>query len=208
MNGTIGESANKLYIIVSIYLVTSFGWWILYRRLQTVYVVSIPFFFYGLAFLLIAISPFGPSPTARDWLHNVATGFYSMASSSGALYFAVNFADEGGAPVTAFVYRACVIQGTQQIYVVALWYWGAALAKSEGTASVIANLNSYPTIIVPLCVTITLLMWGIGVVLFTSLPPYYRQAPGNIPSFYSSLFRRKIIIVSCPFSSHGVNCRD
>jgi len=38
-----------------------------------------------------------------------------MASSSGALYFAVNFADEGGAPVTAFVYRACVIQGTQQI---------------------------------------------------------------------------------------------
>ncbi len=37
----------------------------------------------------------------------------------------------------------CVIQGTQQIYVVALWYWGAALAKAQGTVSVVANLTSY-----------------------------------------------------------------
>lgn len=101
----------------------------------------------------------------------------------------------GGAPVTAFVYRACVIQGTQQIYVVALWYWGAALAKAQGTASVVANLNSYPKIIVPLCIIVAGLMWSVGVILFIGLPSYYRQAPGNIPSFYSSLFRRKIIIV-------------
>lgn len=38
-------------------------------------------------------------------------------------------------------------------------------------------------------------MWSVGVVLFVGLPTYYRQAPGNIPSFYPSLFRRKIIIV-------------
>ena len=167
-----------------------------------------PFLFYGLAFLFIGVSPFGTSPVARDWFHNVATAFYSLSSASGALFFAVNFADEGGAPVTAFVYRACVIQGTQQIYVVALWYWGAALAKSEGTASVIANLNSYPKIIVPLCVSVTFLMWSIGVVLFTSLPPYYRQAPGNIPSFYSSLFRRKIILVSCITFLNARYCSD
>ena len=101
----------------------------------------------------------------------------------------------GGAPVTSFVYRACVIQGTQQIYVVALWYWGAALAKAQGTVSVVANLNSFPKIIVPVCIIVALMMWCIGVVLFVGLPTYYRQSPGHIPAFYPSLFRRKIIIV-------------
>ena len=63
--------------------------------MQTVYVVSLPFFFYGLAFLLIGISPLTSSSSSEDWLHNIATSFYALASSSGALYFAVNFADEG-----------------------------------------------------------------------------------------------------------------
>lgn len=101
----------------------------------------------------------------------------------------------GGAPVTSFVYRACVIQGTQQIYVVALWYWGAALAKAQGKVSVVANLNSYPKIIVPVCIIVACVMWIAGAVLFVGLPTYFRQTPGNIPSFYPSLFRRKIIIV-------------
>lgn len=106
--------------------------------------------------------------------------------------------------MTSFVYRACVIQGTQQIYVVALWYWGAALAKAHGTPSVVANLSTDPRVITPLCVLVACLMWGVGVVLFVGLPNYYRQAPGHIPSFYSSLFRRKIIVVSCALSSQPV----
>lgn len=81
-------------MIASIYLVTSFIWWLLYRRLPTVYVVSLPFCFYGLAFLFIGLSPLA-SASGTTWMHNVATGFYSFASSSGALFFAVNFADEG-----------------------------------------------------------------------------------------------------------------
>ena len=100
--------------------------------------------------------------------------------------------------MTTFVYRACVIQGTQQMYVAALWYWGAALAKAEGTASPVANLNSHPEIIAPLCLLVACLMWGVGVVLFMGLPPYYHQAPGHIPSFYASLFRRKVILVHFP----------
>ena len=108
----------------------------------------------------------------------------------------------GGAPVTSFVYRACVIQGTQQIYVVALWYWGAALAKAQGTVSIVANLNAYPKIILPVCIIIALLIWSIGVVLFVGLPKYYRQTPGHIPAFYPSLFRRKIIIVCSSYSTH------
>ena len=38
------------------------------------------------------------------------------------------------------------------------------------------------------------MLWGIGLILFYGLPDYYRQAPGAVPSFYSSIFRRKIIM--------------
>jgi len=37
------------------------------------------------------------------------------------------------------------------------------------------------------------LLWVLGIILFTSLPPYYRQSPGKIPDFYQTLLRRKII---------------
>ncbi len=39
-------------------------------------------------------------------------------------------------------------------------------------------------------------MWAIGATLFFGLPDYYRQAPGQVPSFYRSVVRRKIIMVS------------
>jgi alpha-1,3-glucan synthase len=37
-------------------------------------------------------------------------------------------------------------------------------------------------------------LFGIGILLFSSLPPYYRQTPGKIPDFYRSLVRRKLIM--------------
>ena len=70
-------------------------WWLLYRRLQTVYVLSLPFVFYGLAFFFIGVAPFSSSTVGRAWLHNVATAWYAIASSSGSIFFAVNFGDEG-----------------------------------------------------------------------------------------------------------------
>ena len=44
-------------------------------------------------------------------------------------------------------------------------------------------------------------MWAVGTVLFMGLPKYYHQAPGKVPSFYMSLLRRKIILVSLPLES-------
>ena len=172
-------------------------WWFLYRRLQTVYVLSLPFLIYGLAFLFIGFAPLGPTISGRGWIQNAATGLYAAASASGSVYFAVNFGDEGGAPVTSWTYRACVIQGTQQIYIVALWYWGSALAKSSqmGATGSSGGVATSSSVIIPVGVCIALLMWTIGTVLFVGLPKYYRQAPGQIPSFYASLFRRKIILV-------------
>jgi alpha-1,3-glucan synthase len=50
---------------------------------------------YGLAFLLVGLA--GPihDSVSRTWLQNVGTGLYSFASSSGSIFFALNFGDEG-----------------------------------------------------------------------------------------------------------------
>lgn len=49
LTGTVGQTAEKLYVVASIYLVTSIVWWFCFRWLKSIYVLSIPFFFYGFA---------------------------------------------------------------------------------------------------------------------------------------------------------------
>ena len=49
LTGTVGQTAEKLYVIASIYLVTSIGWWVCFRNLKSIYCLSLPFIFYGLA---------------------------------------------------------------------------------------------------------------------------------------------------------------
>jgi alpha-1,3-glucan synthase len=57
--GEVGETALQLYIIATIYAVSSICWWLLFRRAQSLYCLTVPFIFYGLAFLLIGLAPFG-----------------------------------------------------------------------------------------------------------------------------------------------------
>ena len=195
LTGEIGQTAEKLYIIATIYLVTSLCWWILFRRFSSRLCLSLPFFFYGLAFTLIGVAHYASTTKGRGWTQNVATGFYAVASSSGSIFFALNFGDEGGAHVKAWVFRACVIQGTQQIYVVALWYWGSYLNRSQADgilASTNPITNSWK--ITAIALPIAVVLWSVGVVMWLGLPKYYRQAPGTMPSFYKSLGRRKIVL--------------
>lgn len=122
---------------------------------------------------------------------NVASGVYAIASSSGSLYFAMNFGDEGGSPVKAWIYRCCVIQGTQQIYVLALWFWGDYINKltnrgiAVNTSTVDMTIIMYP---------VAALLFLIGLFVFAGLPDYYRQDPGQVPSFYGPLFRRHVVV--------------
>lgn len=37
-------------------------------------------------------------------------------------------------------------------------------------------------------------MWAIAALVYLGLPSYYRQIPGDVPDFYRSLYRRKIIM--------------
>jgi alpha-1,3-glucan synthase len=83
-----------------------------FRLVPSVYVLATPFFvrsrpsilltmlqanspqIYGFAFLFVGLA--GPiHNSSRTWLQNVGTGLYSFASSSGSIFFALNFGDEG-----------------------------------------------------------------------------------------------------------------
>lgn len=59
------------------------------------YCLSIPFYIYAIAFFFIGLPSFSRLSNGRKWINNVGTGFYAVASSSGSLFFALNFADEG-----------------------------------------------------------------------------------------------------------------
>ncbi|KAJ9131638.1 Cell wall alpha-1,3-glucan synthase mok13 [Pleurostoma richardsiae] len=194
LTGEIGQTATKLYIVAGTYGATSILWWFLFRRFKSLYSLTLPWFFYGLAFILLGVSPFLPL-AGRAPLQNVATAMYATGASTGSLFFALNFGDEGGAPISTWLFRACVIQGVQQVYVVALWYWGSIIGKQDPIATANGKFlagGKVPEILV-ITVPIAIVLWAVGIVLFIGLPDYYRQMPDKIPSFYGSLLRRRIV---------------
>lgn len=195
LTGEVGQTATKLYVVASMYLVASMLWWLCFRRFASYVSLSLPFLFYGMAFFLVGLAHFAPNMDGRGWVQNVGTGFYTSASASGALFFALNFGDEGGAPVKSWVFRACVIQGSQQIYVVALWYWGSFLSQQralgfQATQDSVVGTWKVTAITLPIAV----FLWAVYLVMWLGLPSYYRQAPGKMPSFYKSIARRKVVL--------------
>ncbi|QSZ37320.1 hypothetical protein DSL72_009418 [Monilinia vaccinii-corymbosi] len=193
LTGTVGQTAQKLYITATIYLLGSIMWWEVFSYFKSIYALSAPFVFYGLAFFLLGIAPFASNILGQVLVQNVATGLYAIAASSGSIFFALNFGDEGGSPIKSWVWRACIIQGTQQAYVVVLWFWGHYLNRrqAEGLGASFTTASPKMAIVV---LPIAVLMWSLGIVLYLGLPEYYRQAPGKVPSFYAALFRRKIVV--------------
>lgn len=127
LQGHLGQITTRAYVIGSIYLSASAGWWVVFRVAQSRHVLSLPWFFYGLAFFLIGMGPRADYlDGTRGWLFSCATGFYTVAAASGSLFFSLNFGTEGGTPVSSWVLRAAIIQGIQQLYVAGLWRAAAA----------------------------------------------------------------------------------
>lgn len=190
LTGQEGQTATQLYCIASIYLASSLVWWYLFRRFPCKVVLTLPFFFYGLGFFLLAFAPYGSTDFARAWVQYVATAMYAIGSAAGSLFFAQSFGSSGSAPVKDWAFRACAIQGTQQIYVIALWAWGTHLTQ----ASASGETTNYAWRMTAIGVPIAIFLWAVGIVLWLGLPDFYRQKPGVISSFYKAALRRKIVI--------------
>lgn len=192
LTGDTNQTPAKLYMTAATYMITSLCWWAMERHFKSVYALSIPWVFFGLAFFMIGVAPFISDWRAADALEEVATCFYAAGASSGALAFALNFGDEGGAPTKQWITRALSVSGVAQLYSLALWYWGSLVSNQDTTATVFLGSSNIPQAVV-ICVPFAILFWAIGAVLFLGLPDYYRQAPAQIPGFYISLYRRKIV---------------
>lgn len=194
ITGTVGQAATKLYVVASIYLAGSIFWWALFRCVPSRYVLSLPFLGYGIAFFLVGMAPYGSTIDSRGWIQNVATGFYALASSSGSIFFAQNFGSEAGAAVRSWVFRACTIQGTQQIYVTVLWYWGSYLTRASSQGKTAEAMFTYTHYITAVMTPVAILLWFVGALLYFGLPEYYRASPGFVPSFYRSIAKRRIVL--------------
>jgi alpha-1,3-glucan synthase len=90
-----GDSPITLYILGGIYIITTCCWWLAFRRIPSIYLLSLPFVFYGFAFLSIGIAAFVPKGNGQDWTYHIGTAFYIIGSSSGYLFFSLNFGDDG-----------------------------------------------------------------------------------------------------------------
>lgn len=103
--------------------------------------------------------------------------------------------------------RACLVQGSQQIWVAALWYWGYELNTASS-----GNMGPWWIVLIvwPLSVIsfvfAYLMLYGLPGVFSSSLHSghlayqyhldYYRQSPPKVPHFLRTLFRRKIVLWS------------
>jgi alpha-1,3-glucan synthase len=66
-----------------------------YRKLQSIYVLSLPFGFFGFALVFLAASVYVADPVTKEWLNNTTSGLYSAGSAASSFYFSLNFGTEG-----------------------------------------------------------------------------------------------------------------
>lgn len=189
LGGANTQTATDMYIICAIFVVATIVWYTLFRMRPSVYVLSIPWLIFGIAFFLIGFpSLYGPFTAPRQWITRVATWCYAVASGAGFLFFGLNFGEEAGAAAEIWIMRACVVQGLQQIWVSALWYWGYTLNGTNPSLYVVPRAILYVTW--PLAV----MSWIFAGLMYFGLPEYYHQIPPYVPNFFKTLVRRKLVL--------------
>ncbi|KAK4686309.1 hypothetical protein P7C73_g3822, partial [Tremellales sp. Uapishka_1] len=201
LTGSNTQTAVDLYIICAVFIVATFVWYTLFRMRPSVWCLSAPWLAFAIAFLLIGFpSLHGVFTSHRKIITKVATWVYAVASSAGFLFFGLNFGEEAGAATEVWIMRACVVQGLQQIWVSALWYWGYTLNGTDPTSYVVPRTIIY--IVWPLAAVSLLFSY----LMFWGVPDYYRQVsrklwivltvkiPPYVPNFFKTLARRKLVI--------------
>ncbi|KAF8550287.1 glycoside hydrolase family 13/glycosyltransferase family 5 protein [Imleria badia] len=178
----------QLYVLGGVFLASSFVWYALFRFKPSVYVLSAPWLFFGIAFFMIAIPTLTPSlAKSHTIVSDLATWCYAISSSAAFAFFGLNFGEEAGAATEVWALRACLVQGSQQIWIAALWYWGSTLNGSQPG-------NMSPWWIVFVLWPLSLMSFIFAYLMLRGLPEYYRQTPPKVPNFFRTLFRRKLVL--------------
>ncbi|KIL69786.1 glycosyltransferase family 5 protein [Amanita muscaria Koide BX008] len=188
LSGRSSQDDIQLYVLGAVFIISSVVWYTLFRVKPSVYVLSVPWLFFGLAFFVIGLPSLSPAlvPTHKV-LSNVATWSYAIASAAAFLFFGLNFGEEAGAATEVWTLRACIVQGSQQIWVAALWFWGYSLnGRPDGYLP--------PWWIVLILWPLSFMSFLFAYVMLYGLPDYYCQTPPKVPQFLKTLFRRKLVL--------------
>jgi alpha-1,3-glucan synthase len=166
LSGSNGQINVQLYIIGAVFFGASVIWYLLSRFKPSIWVLSLPWFFFSAAFFLIGLPYISKTfLPAHDILSSAATWAYAVASAAGFAFFGLNFGEEAGAATQVWILRACIVQGSQQIWVTALWYWGDKLN------------NAVPGIFSPWW--IACIVWSLSALCFLFMILLLRGLPGG-----------------------------
>ena len=95
LSGQNAQDNLQLYVLGGVFLAASAVWYPLFRLKPSVYVLSTPWIFFGIAFFLIGLPPIAtPLFAAHKALSNVATWCYAVASAAAFVFFGLNFGEE------------------------------------------------------------------------------------------------------------------
>ncbi|WBW73643.1 cell wall alpha-1,3-glucan synthase Mok11 [Schizosaccharomyces osmophilus] len=193
LSGSSEQSVSFLYVVCGIYVASTFFWYTMHCLIPSVHCLALPFVIYGLAFFFVGLVSFENLGGSRIWLARLATCTYAAASGSQALYFSLNFGDEGNYDVLYWIIRACFIQGCQQLWSSALWYWGSYMSSKPNKYGISEQVHSVHWVYA-IVWSISLILLCFTVLLYRGLPNFYRQIPPKIPAFYRSVLRRRLIL--------------
>ena len=95
LSGQNWQTNLQLYVLGGVFLASSAVWYTLFRLKPSVYVLSAPWIFYGIAFFLIGLPSISSVfESAENILDSIATWSYAVASAAAFLYFGLNFGEE------------------------------------------------------------------------------------------------------------------
>jgi alpha-1,3-glucan synthase len=188
LGGSNSETNLQLYVLGAVFLAASSVWYALFRYKPSVYILSFPWIFFAIAFFLVGLPSVSSALTpARDALSSAATWSYAVASAAAFGFFGLNFGEEAGAATEVWMMRACLVQGSQQLWIAALWYWGHQL-------NTVSAASAAPWWIICVVWPLAAMSAGFFFCLLYGLPDYYRQTPPKVPGFLKTLFRRKLVL--------------
>ncbi|KAF8334274.1 modular protein with glycoside hydrolase family 13 and glycosyltransferase family 5 domains [Cantharellus anzutake] len=188
LSGQNWQEQWQAYVLGGIFLVASAIWYALFRLKPSVWILTAPWFFFALAFFLIGLPSISSAfEGVHKLLSGVATWSYAVASAAAFTFFGLNFGEEAGAATEVWALRACIVQGSQQLWVAALWYWGNSLNAAP------ADYRP-PWWIVCILWPLSAMCLLFGFCMAYGLPEYYRQVPPKVPHFLKTLFRRKLVL--------------
>lgn len=94
LSGQNWQGDVELYVLGAVFLVASIVWYSLFHLKPSFYVLSAPWIFFAIAFILIGIPAIVPDMPQASLVTGLATWCYAVASAAAFLFFGLNFGEE------------------------------------------------------------------------------------------------------------------